>query len=176
MINSARKLDGPVVIPHLYNGKDKTFFLLQWEQSYENLPNTAPTISSIPNPHGSPETFPAPVLRLSHPDIDATDISTIHSLHWSHPWIVDGKTKKQYSPFPGNIIPTTCTPIAPATSCSAINPIGKALAQLYSGITPNYNPGAGYAPCQNNLYWHSGCKTDIIANGTIKIDQNFGRE
>ena len=32
------ELDGPVYIPHVYNGREKTFFLIQWEQAYENLP------------------------------------------------------------------------------------------------------------------------------------------
>ena len=44
------ELDGPVVIPHFYNGRDKTFFLLQWEQSYEAAPSSTPTINSLPNP------------------------------------------------------------------------------------------------------------------------------
>ena len=44
------EVDGPFVIPHLYNGRDKTFFTLQWEQAYESLPSTSASINSIPNP------------------------------------------------------------------------------------------------------------------------------
>ena len=43
--------DGPVYIPHIYDGRNKTFFTLQWEQGYENLPNNSPNVSSIPDPN-----------------------------------------------------------------------------------------------------------------------------
>lgn len=40
------ELDGPVVIPHLYNGKDKLFFLFSWEQ-FRYTP-TGTTVSTVP--------------------------------------------------------------------------------------------------------------------------------
>jgi len=39
-------LGGPVVIPHLYNGKDKTFFFFSWEQFRQNL--GGPRTSDVP--------------------------------------------------------------------------------------------------------------------------------
>jgi hypothetical protein len=75
---------------------------------------------------------------------------------------VDGKTKTQHSPFPGNVIPQ-----------NRINSVGAGLFQYYNGIKPNYNPGAGYAPWQNNYYWIQ-VQTFTGRNGVIKLDQNFG--
>jgi len=39
-------LGGPVVLPHLYNGKDKTFFFFSWEQFRWN--NGGTTVSTVP--------------------------------------------------------------------------------------------------------------------------------
>lgn len=39
-------LGGAVIIPHLYNGRDKTFFFFSWEQFLQNLGGTA--VSSVP--------------------------------------------------------------------------------------------------------------------------------
>jgi hypothetical protein len=40
-------LDGPVVIPHLYNGRNRTFFLFAWEKYQLHLGSTA--VSTVPN-------------------------------------------------------------------------------------------------------------------------------
>lgn len=166
------ELDGPVIIPHFYNGKDKTFFLLQWEQAYEALPNTSPTISSIPNPAWTNGNF-AGAQYFDSVTQTLMPLNIYDPLSAQTPYTdpADGKKKVQYQQFPGNIIPGSASCSA-TTSC--INPIGHALAQYYNGITPNYNPGAGYAPYSNNLYWVQ-VENDISRNGTIKIDQNFGR-
>ena len=44
------EVDGPVYFPHLYDGKDKTFFTAEWEQAYELLPSTGGNFDSIPDP------------------------------------------------------------------------------------------------------------------------------
>ena len=157
------QLEGPVTIPHLYNGRDKTFFEMQWEQQYESIPNTTPTISSIPNPAWLKGDFSGAqyyntVTKSLMPLIIYDPLSPL--VTFKDP--VDGKTKTMHSPFPGNIIPQ-----------NRINPIGSALAQYYSGITPNYNPGPGYAPYQNNFYWIQ-VESDVARNGTVKLDHVFG--
>lgn len=40
-------IGGPVLIPHLYNGHDKTFFLFSWE-SYRQT-NAVPTVTTVPS-------------------------------------------------------------------------------------------------------------------------------
>lgn len=168
------ELDGPLSIPFLYNGKDKTFFLLQWEQSYESTPGSSPTISSIPNPQWLSGNFQG----ATYYDNTAHAIKPLIIYDPLSPLVsfvdADGKTKLGHTPFPGNIIPKTCTPAAGAVACSHIDPVGQAIAQYYSGIPTNFNPGVGYAPYQNNLY-HIQVQTFVTRNGTVKLDQNFGQ-
>jgi len=167
------ELDGPISIPHLYNGKDKTFFMLQWEQSYESTPGSSPTISSLPNPawltgNFAGATYWDTTTNSSMPLTIYDPLSPLTSFVDT-----DGKTKMGHTPFPGNKIPTSCTPVPPATACSQIDPVGQAIAQYYLGVPTNFNPGAGYAPWQNNLYWVQ-VQTFVTRNGIVKLDQNFG--
>jgi hypothetical protein len=157
------QLEGPVYIPHLYNGRDRTFFELQWEQQYESIPNTTPTIASLPDPKWltgdfSNAQYYNSVTQSLMPLIIYDPLSPL--VTFRDP--LDGKTKTMHSPFPGNIIPK-----------NRLDPVGLGLAQYYGGIKPNYNPGAGYAPFQNNFYWIQ-VESDVARNGTIKLDQVFG--
>ncbi len=167
------ELDGPVYFPHLYNGKDKTFVLLQWEQSYESAPQPNPTISSVPNPQWLTGNFQGAQYfdNTTHSLMPLTIYDPLSPLTTFVD--IDGKTKMGRVPFAGNIIPQTCTPIAPAMSCSHLDPVGQAIAQYYLGVPTNSNPGAGTAPFQNNLY-HIQVQTFVTRNGTVKLDQNFG--
>jgi hypothetical protein len=98
-------IDGPVRLPKIYNGKDKTFFMLnmEWIRNASPLPYTAsyPTtaertgdFSGLVNATGAPVIIYDPATTPKTP------------------------TNGQYirQPFPGNIIPKT-----------SINPIGQAL-------------------------------------------------
>ncbi len=168
------ELDGPLSIPHLYNGKDKTFFLLQWEQSYESAPGSSPTISSLPNAAWLTGNF-AGATYYNGTTHAITPLTIYDPLSALVPFVdTDGKTKLGHTPFPGNVIPTTCTPVPPSTRCSSIDPVGKAIAQYYLGVQPNSDPGAGFAPYQNNLY-HIQVQTFVTRNGTVKLDHNFGQ-
>ena len=155
--------DGPVVIPHLYDGRNKTFFTAQWEQAYEALPNTGANISSIPNPQWLTGNFAGAQYynQTTHslqPLIIYDPLSPLVSV--VDP--VDGKTKLAHSPFPGNVIPQ-----------NRLDPVGVAIGQFYNQFTPNYNPGAGNAPFQNN-YFYLPIENDITRNGLFKLDQVFG--
>ncbi len=157
------QLEGPVTIPHLYSGRDRTFFEMQWEQQYESIPSTTPSISSIPNPAWLKGDFSGAqyyntVTKSLMPLIIYDPLSPL--VTFKDP--LDGKTKTMHSPFPNNMIPQ-----------NRISPVGAALAQFYSGITPNYNPGPGFAPYQNNFYYIQ-VESDVARNGTIKLDQVFG--
>ncbi|HZL27782.1 MAG TPA: TonB-dependent receptor [Acidobacteriaceae bacterium] len=167
------QLDGPIVVPHLYNGRDKAFFELQWDQAYESLPSASPSISSVPNPAWLTGNFQGATYFNSttnslQPLIIYDPLSPLTT--FKDP--IDGKTKTMHQPFPNNIIPTTCTPIPPSTRCSTINPVGAALAQFYAGLQPNYNPGPGFAPYSNNLSFLQ-VESDISRNGTVKLDYVF---
>ena len=168
--------DGPVSIPHVYNGKDKTFFTFQWEQAYEELPSTSPSINSIPNPKWLTGDFSTAQFVYNVPTNAKVNPCGTGITQCLQPLIIydpqspvttvvdpnDGQTKRAHSPFPGNIIPT-----------NRLDGTGQAMAQFYSQITPNYNPGAGYAPYQNN-FSYLPVESDISRNFMVKIDQNFG--
>ncbi len=170
------ELDGPLVIPHVYNGRDKTFFLIQWEQAYENLPSTGATISSIPNPAWLTGNFSGAQFLYTVPSNAKVNVCGAGVVQCLQPLIIydptspvtsvvdplDGLTKLAHSAFPGNVIPM-----------SRLDPVGSTLAQLYGQIQPNYNPGPGYSPYQNNFYYLP-VEYDNSRNGLVKIDHNFG--
>jgi hypothetical protein len=102
-------IDGPVRIPHVYNGKDKTFFMLnmEWIRNASPLPYTAsyPTaaertgdFSSLVNASGQP------VLIY---DPNSTPTTPTNGVYLRQP-------------FPGNVLPK-----------SLINPIGQNLIDDY---------------------------------------------
>jgi hypothetical protein len=155
--------DGPVYLPHLYDGRNKTFFTAQWEQAYENLPNTGGNFASLPNPQWLTGNFAG----AQYFDTVTKQLQPLIIYDPLTPLITtvdpaDGKTKQTRSPFPGNIIPQ-----------DRMDPVGLAIAQYYNQIAPNYNPGAGQAPFSRNHYYLP-IETDISRNGLVKFDQNFG--
>jgi hypothetical protein len=42
-------VDGPVVIPHLFNGKNRLFFIASYERMRDILPNPSSNTYSVPN-------------------------------------------------------------------------------------------------------------------------------
>ncbi len=158
--------DGPVYIPRLYNGHDKTFFTLQWEQAYENLPDSGITTTSIPDPNWVTGNF-------AGAQYYNTTTKSLQPLIIYDPLQYVAGSTTGHLPFPGNIIPAHCTPTPPNTQCSSLNPVGLALAQYYLGTTPNNNPGPGVSPFTNN-YTNQGVESDISRSGLVKVDQNFG--
>jgi hypothetical protein len=187
------EVDGPVVIPHVYNGKDKTFFTFQWEQAYENLPSTSGTTSSIPNPDWLTGNFGSTATNPLGAEFEFTPASAAKNLRNLCPGVSkcpvplgifnptsgvvtmtdpnDGSKKPAHAQFAGNNcgaigVPITC--MIPGT-----DPVGLAIGQYYKQITPNFNPGPGYAPYQNNYYFLP-VEYDISRNFLAKIDQNFG--
>ena len=173
--NFGLEVDGPVYIPHLYNGKDKTFFMLQWDQSYESSPSTSPTINSIPNPQWLTGNFAG----ATYWDSTTNSLMPLTIYDPLSPLVsfvdVDGKTKTRHKSVSRQCNSADVYPgRAPAIRYAAISiRVGAGLFQYYNGITPNYNPGPGYAPWQNNLYWIQ-VQTFTGRSGIFKLDQNFG--
>lgn len=119
---------GPVVLPRLYNGKNKTF----WFYAYEA------------NKWGVPSPFTGTVPSAA---IRAGDFSELLALNSSYQ-VYDPATiavapggRFSRQPFPGNVIPT-----------SRLDPVGAALADLYP--MPN-QPGT---PDGRNNYFNGGLK------------------
>ena len=98
------EIDGPVRIPHLYNGKDRTFFMFSVEQYSESTPQ--PALGSVPTAAQREgdfsHTFTAqnrlytiydPLLQYNNPDYNSSKAITLTNLRYLR------------QPFPGNIVP-----------------------------------------------------------------------
>lgn len=153
------EFDGPVVIPHLINGKNKLFFTMSYEYMKETLPDLNYSYADIPNPTW---------LTGDFSDAQFWDSTTqslqplkIYDVTTPLKTIVDpndGKTKVAHSQFPGNKIPT-----------SRFDPVGYAMLKYLSGLTPNNDPGTGYTPYTSN--WKNlQVEDDLWRNGLVKID------
>ena len=155
------EVDGPVLIPHLYNGKDKLFFMGAYEKMKDILPNPSYNTYSIPNPtwltgdfsgatYWNSTTQSLQPLTIYDP---LTPLQTVVDP-------IDGKTKQAHSPFPGNIIPS-----------DRIDPVAVNILSYLSDLKPNVDPGPGYAPWTNN-YQNLQVENDDWHNAAIKIDFN----
>ncbi len=136
---------GPVTIPHLYDGRNKTFFYANYEGLRERRVNTMvnatmPTalerkgdFSQTLSPQGAPINIYDPVTTT----------------------VVGGKPMRQ--PFAGNVIPA-----------SRIDPVAASVMKYYP--LPN-GPGNPLSRKQN--YNVSGTDPITIDQGDIKVDQNI---
>jgi hypothetical protein len=82
-------LGGPVIVPHLYHGKDKTFFFASYEAL--RLPSQQVLVESVPSlalRSGNLSSYSGAVLDPTTASTSASGVTT-------------------YAPFPGNIIPPT---------------------------------------------------------------------
>lgn len=146
-------LGGPVAIPHIYNGHDKTFFFFAWEQFRQTLggvtPSTVPTLAErggdfrdrlIGGPTG--EKNPC----------DGTAILNGQIFDPATTRIVDGVPCR--TAFPNNTIPTArFSPLAQKLIAYYPNPTTTAL-------TDNYSLSSS-SPINNTTY-------------TIRIDHSVG--
>ncbi|MEO7142789.1 MAG: TonB-dependent receptor, partial [Bryobacteraceae bacterium] len=141
------ELDGPVYIPHLYNGKDKTFFMFSWERIQDGVPQ--------------PLTASVPTLQQLTGDFSATTSGG------KPVTIYDPLTTSQTSPgvytrtaFPGNIIPA-----------NRINPVGAKLISYYP--KPN---AAGTLDHLNNYFDGATVVTDKYDVFSYTVDQSINEK
>jgi hypothetical protein len=142
------QIEGPVYLPWLYNGKDKTFFMFNYEGYREGVP--APLSLSVPMPEMLQGDFSKLVDGAGRPIIIYDPLTGRADASAPGGWRRD--------PFPGNKIPA-----------NRLNPI----AQKILGYHPKANrtdPVAGYA--RSNLFLTPPA-TDAFFNYVFKIDQQF---
>ncbi len=147
---------GPLSIPKLYNGKNRTFFFAAWEafvrRSAVETGTTGPTTA---NRSGD---FSAMCLAGFTDGIcndrDPVSKQILHQLWDPASTAPDGSGGYTRSAFSGNIIPT-----------NRISPISA----LYESIIPN----SGALVNGSNLYV-PGKTTQDQQSGTLRVDQNFG--
>jgi hypothetical protein len=137
--------DGPVFIPKLYNGKNKTFFLL----SYEGYRYPSTVGASL-------YTVPTPAMLTGNFSGWTNSSGAMIPIYDPHSTTVNSSGNTVRSVFPGNVIPA-----------SEISPIARNLASYYPaanlpGIVNNYtNPGSAPSKAIQNAW-------------TAKMDQAFG--
>jgi hypothetical protein len=140
------QLDGPVRIPGLYNGKDRTFFMFSFEDYQDGLPSSGAT------------TYPTEQQRngdFSNLRDASGNLIVIYDPATTR--LVNGQTVRD--PFPGNIIPA-----------NRINPIAKKVLSYFPA--PNTStPGSD--PWRNNFV-NLNLEINSFYNYVGKVDHNFG--
>ncbi len=143
------QVGGPIFIPKLYNGRNRSFFMVAYEGYREGTPN--PLTLSVP----------APEMRQG-------DFSRVVDARGAAITIYDPTTGRASgndwlrSPFPGNRIPA-----------NRINPIAAKIAG-YFPMPNTTTPVSRYS--RNNFFVPGGdnIAKDDFYNLAIKIDHNFG--
>lgn len=140
---------GPVMLPKLYNGKDKTFFFFAYEGYGEDIFRANESIASVPT------------LDQRRGDFSKTFDNSGALMPIYDPlttrleggrWIRDQ--------FPGNIIPA-----------NRINPVGANITKVFP--EPNTST-PGSTAWQNNYYYAGNVGRFDFQNYTARIDHNFG--
>jgi hypothetical protein len=137
---------GPVWIPKVYHGKDRTFFFVAYEKYRDNtIPRSR--ISSVPTLAQRSGDFSQTFNSAGQltPIYDPTTGRNVNGA-----WVRDV--------FPGNIIPS-----------GRIDPVGSKIVNIYPA--PN-NPTSGFVNWQNN-YQYPGYTQYFFPNIVTRIDHNF---
>lgn len=146
------ELDGPIRIPKIYNGRDRSFFLMQYENWNEVVPNSL--VTSVPDPNWVKGDFSN--LTWWNGSAGAYQPITIYDPLTLH---ADANGNMVRDPFPGNIIPQ-----------SRLNPLVQKVMSYYPA--PNITPANGTNPFANN-YGTPNPTTDRYRNVIGKWDDNF---
>src|SRR2546426_6128656 len=144
------EIDGPVRLGRLYDGKDKTFFMFNYEGYKELTPN--PATFTVPD---------AAQLR--------GDFSNLRDVQGRLITIYDPATGRLENgqwvrdPFPNNQIPA-----------NRINPMAQKFAQYF--LQPNAAAPAGSDPWRNNYVFAPNLASDAFSNIATKVDQNVSEK
>ncbi len=144
-------LGGPVYLPKIYNGKDRTFFFTSWESYQQNIVFPSNDISSVPTTAQRNGDF-SQTFNAQGQLMPIYDPSTGHAV--GNNWV---RTQ-----FAGNKVPA-----------NRIDPVGQAVANLYP--TPNTTT-AGSVPWQNNFFYANDVTWYDFHNYVARIDHTFGEK
>lgn len=139
--------NGPVYIPKLYNGKNKTF----WMYGYEGIHSEDPrgdTTTAVPTAAEKNGDFSA-LLKIG-PQYQIYDPATITPTSAGH---------TSRSPFPGNIIPL-----------NRLNPTARNIANFWDA--PNQQGAAD----DTDNWFSTGPEWDHYYNHIFRVDQNFSEK
>jgi hypothetical protein len=161
-------LGGPVVVPHLYNGRNKTFFFFAYEEYHntQTLNQGTITVPTTAYRNGDLSSLLlGPILDSNHnPVLDCLGRPMINGTVYNPATTravtcTDGSTATVRDPFPNNFIgaPSTWDPVAQKVLPYIPTPSG-ATANALTNNYPNVQP--------NNKYQYLT---------SIKIDHNIGQ-
>ena len=141
--------NGPVVLPKLYKGRDKTFWLGGWEQHFENA-GTSSAFATVPtvDMRGGNFNFPG-ALVIRNPYTTRQDPAILANNGWTR------------DPFPGNVLPS-----------SLIDPAVKNFLDRKPLADPN-RPGDAAATGPNNNLVENLIKQVRRTRWDAKIDHQF---
>ena len=158
--NFGGSLGGPVWIPKLYNGRNKTFFFFSWEQ-YRNSPGTVNT-TTLPTPAELTGDFSAllgaPTGATNPCDGSAVLKGQIFDPSTTQTVIVGGQPVQCRTAFPGNKITTGFDPVSQ---------------KVLTFLTASPNIPGSLNGLKDNFVFRS---TESIRDTTMsfRIDQNWG--
>ena len=142
-------LGAPVRIPRLYNGRDRTFFFVSYERSYQGDYITGDSLGSVPTLEQRKGDF-------SKTFDNSGRLFTIYDPLTGH---FEG-TSWVRAPFAGNVI----TP-------NRFSPVGAKLLNLYP--EPNTTT-SGSVPWQNNYIAGNNIRDWRLNSLIARVDHNFG--
>jgi hypothetical protein len=87
------EIDGPVRLPHLYNGRNRTFFMYSYEKILDEIPS--PATSTVPLPDQRTGNFNTTLQSNGQPVLVYDPLTTVQT----------SATTYTRQPFPGNVIP-----------------------------------------------------------------------
>jgi hypothetical protein len=143
------QIDGPVRIPGMYDGRNKTFFMFNYEGYKELTPNpatyTVPDAAQLSGDFSNLRDSQGRLITIYDPNTGRLE---------NGQWVRD--------PFPGNRIPE-----------NRIHPVARTLRQYFP--QPNQPAPAGSDPWRNNFLFAPNLATDDFHNIATKVDQNISQ-
>jgi hypothetical protein len=143
-------ISGPVRIPHVYNGKNKTFFLFGYEGIHDSRPRHDDTSNTVPTPAMHNGDFSA-LLAGGGAQYTIYDPATRTG--------PNGSGRYTQTAFPGNMIPK-----------SRFNPVGLAILSYY----PSTETTPGDPTGLSNYQDATTAEKAKYYNQTVRVDQNVG--
>ena len=165
-------LDGPIFIPHIYNGRDKTFFMVAYE--YLQLHQVLPYTSLVPTTSGG-ITGAGQVGGDFSGLCSAFNPSTGICLPGDGIQIYDPNSTQSgtgnRTPYPNNIIPKTAV-----NGLTPISPAGAALMKYFPAPNSNLSPTVNYISTHTsvpNRYYSFVTRVDHQFSEKQHLDATF---
>jgi hypothetical protein len=140
------ELDGPIVIPHLYNGHNKTFFMYSYEIIRDKIPS--PLSTTVPMPDQLAGNFNTTLQSNLQPITIYDPLSTVQT----------GTSTYTRKAFAGNVIPP-----------SQMNPVAVKIASYIP--KPNLGTPGTLSYQTNNLVVSPNARTDAYDAHIFRLDQ-----